>query len=107
MSSQAFLNEFEKHLFKTKTYGTTINKGNYQNYAQKYNPQNRQNHQTFKPRTPVPYNNRQPKPQIRHKKDVCDRNGTQLQGCICHIVQQCPEKHDTYYTQEMVLHQSN
>ena len=34
MSSQAFLNEFDKHLFKTKTYGTTINKGNYKNYAQ-------------------------------------------------------------------------
>ena len=43
-------------------FETFYNKGNYQNYAQKYNHQKWQNHQTFKPKTPVPYNNRQQQP---------------------------------------------
>ena len=51
-------------------FETFYNKGNYRNYAKKYNPKNRQNHQTFKPRTPVPYNNRQQQPQTQCNKNL-------------------------------------
>ena len=43
-------------------FETFDNKGNYQNYTQKYNQQNRQYYQTLKPRTHAPYNNRQQQP---------------------------------------------
>ena len=73
---------------------TFYNKGNYQNYAQKFNYQNRQNYQTFNPRTPVSYN-RQQQTKTRCNKNLSDRNGAQLQYYICqsiyHIGQQCPE----------------
>ena len=59
-------------------FETFYNKGNYRNYPQKYNHQNRQNHQIFKPRTPVPYNNRKQQRQTGRNKNPCDRNGTQL-----------------------------
>ena len=102
---------FNESIDRKKKIKTFYNKGNYQNYAKKYNPQNRQNHLTFKPRTPLPYNNRQQQTQTQHNRNLCDRNGTQLQCSICQSIydmaQQCSEKRDTYYKQEMVLYQSN
>ena len=90
---------------------TFCNKGNHQNYAQKYYHQNRRNHQTFKPTTPVHYNNRQQRLQTQHNKNLCNKNGTHLQCYICqsiyHMTQQCSEKRDTYYTQKVVLYQSD
>ena len=92
-------------------FETFYNKGNYWNYPKNYNHQNTQNHQTLRPRTPLHYNKRQQQPQTGHNKNSCDENGTQLQCYICqniyHMAQQCSEKHDTYYTKEVVLYHSD
>ena len=49
--------------------------------------------------------------QIQRSKHPRDRNRTQLRCHICesiyHIAQNCPEKYDTLYTQEVVLYQSD
>ena len=73
--------------YSSEEFETLYNKGNYRNYAQKYNHQNRQTHQTFKPRTPVHYNNRkQQQPKARRNKNPCDKNGTQLRCYICQSI---------------------
>ena len=45
------------------------------------------------------------------RKSPCEENGVQLKFYICdsvyHMVQNCPEKSGTYYTQEVLLYQSD
>ena len=47
----------------------------------------------------------------KRNTNLCDRNGIQLRCHICesiyHMAQNCPEKYDTLYTQEVVFYQSD
>ena len=49
--------------------------------------------------------------QTQRWKNPCDRNSIQLRCHICksiyHMAQNCPEKYDAQYTQEVVLYQSD
>ena len=80
----------------------------YRNYQQKANPMNRPDQHNTRPRTSSTFNRQQ---HNRRAKNPCDQNGIQLRCNICesiyHMAQNCPEKRDLYYRQEVILFQSD
>ena len=86
----------------------TMTRENDRNYQQNPNPINRPYQHNIRPRASPTFNRQQ---HNRNGKNPCDRNGIQLRCNICesiyHMAQNCPEKHDLYYTQEVILSQSD
>ena len=87
------------------TYYTRENACNYQ---EKPNFINRHSKHNNFPKTSPSFNRQQLK---RRGKNRCDQNGIQLRynfcGNIYHMAQNCPEKCDLYYTQEVIYFQSD
>ena len=103
--------ENEYNLFRDtptdQDYDTYYTRGNYHNYQHKPNPMNRPYQHNTRPRTSPTFNRQQ---RNRRGKNPSDQNGILL-GCniyesIYHMAQNCPEKSDLYYTQEVILFQS-
>ena len=114
-----FREDSSQDLYKNE-YETFYSKGKYRNYNQL--PQQQYNQPSTRPRPSIQYGNRQQQQQPTHYqqqheqlpkrgKNPCDRNGTQLRCYTCesiyHMAQNCPEKRDIYFTQEVVLFQSD
>ena len=72
------------------------------------NPMNRPYQHNTGPRTSPTFNRQQ---HDRRGKSPCNQNGIQLRCDICesmyHMTQNCPEKYDLYYTQQVILFQSD
>ena len=86
---------------------TYYSRGNYHNYNSRSNISR---HYQQQPKVRSQNNMRQMQ-QTQQRKNPCNRNSIQLRCHICksiyHMAQNCQEKYDTLYTQEVVLYQSD
>ena len=86
---------------------TYYNRGNYRNY----NRRNISRHYQQQPKIRSTQNNMKQIQQTHRQKNPYNRNGIQLRCHICesvyHMAQNCPEKYDALFTQEVVLYQSD
>ena len=87
---------------------TYYNRGNYRIYNRRNNISR---HYQQQPLVRSAQSNMKQIQQTHRRKNPCDRNSIQLRCHICesiyHMAQNCPEKYDTLYTQEVVLDQSD
>ena len=87
---------------------TFHNRGSYHNYHRRNNISR---HYQQQPKVRSTQNNIKQIQQTQWRKNSCNRNSIQLRCHICesiyHMTQNCPNKYDTLYTQEVVPYQSD
>ena len=84
---------------------TYYSRGNYHNYNRRNNISR---HYQQQPKVRSTQNNMKQMQKTQQRKNPCYRNGIQLRCHICesiyYMAQNCPEKYDTLYTQEVVFY---